>query len=110
MGNPTGKGGFNKGKSGNPGGRPKEVGEVKELARQHTVEAIETLVDIMKHGDRDASRVSAAEAILDRGWGKPSQAIEHDGNLALIHGYIDVPRRENKDEWLARKEKEKSQQ
>jgi Family of unknown function (DUF5681) len=42
--NPTGAGGFSKGQSGNPGGRPKVVGEVQELARQHTGEAIKTLV------------------------------------------------------------------
>jgi Family of unknown function (DUF5681) len=33
---------FQKGRSGNPGGRPKVVAEVKELARQHTGKAIET--------------------------------------------------------------------
>ena len=38
---------FQKGKSGNPGGRPKVVAEVKELARAHTGKAVETLVSIM---------------------------------------------------------------
>ena len=38
---------FKKGQSGNPGGRPKVVAEVKELARAHTAEAIQTLVSIM---------------------------------------------------------------
>ena len=38
---------FEKGQSGNPGGRPKVVAQVKELARAHTGEAIETLVSIM---------------------------------------------------------------
>ena len=38
---------FKKGQSGNPGGRPKVVAEVKELARAHTGEAVETLVSIM---------------------------------------------------------------
>ena len=38
---------FEKGQSGNPGGRPKVIAEVKELARAHTGEAIETLVSIM---------------------------------------------------------------
>jgi hypothetical protein len=38
--------GLVKGQSGNKAGRPKEVGHVRELARQHTEEAIETLVAV----------------------------------------------------------------
>ena len=38
---------FEKGQSGNPGGRPKVVAEIKELARAHTGVAIKTLVSIM---------------------------------------------------------------
>jgi hypothetical protein len=34
---------FAKGKSGNPGGRPKVVGEVQGLAREYTSRAVETL-------------------------------------------------------------------
>jgi len=40
---------FKRGFSGNPGGRPKDEYKVAELARSYTVEAVETLVDLMRH-------------------------------------------------------------
>lgn len=70
---------FPKGVSGNPGGRPKEVAEVRDLARQHTEEAIRTLVTIMRMGTPDRARAAAAEALLDRGWGRPMQPAEMSG-------------------------------
>ena len=63
---------FQLGSSGNPGGRPKAVHSVQELARKHAPEAIKTLADIAKKGT-PAARVSAAIALLDRGYGKPPQ-------------------------------------
>ena len=68
---------FQKGQSGNSGGRPKEIAEVKELARQHMPAAIDALVSIMSNTKAsDAARVSAATALLDRGYGKPQQHID----------------------------------
>ena len=64
---------FEKGKSGNPGGRPKVIGEVRELAREHTQDAIDTLARIMKSTKAPpAARVAAANSLLDRGYGKPA--------------------------------------
>lgn len=69
---------FQKGKSGNPGGRPKELAEVRELARKHTTVAIERLVEWMRSNQPKAS-VAACNAILDRGWGKAPQSMELTG-------------------------------
>jgi len=50
------------------------------LARSHTEAAINTLVGIMNQPEApQAARVSAANSILDRGWGKPAQPIDGDG-------------------------------
>ena len=64
---------FPKGVSGCPGGRPRQ--DVTALARAHTVDAIEALVAALK---RPKEAVPAAVALLDRGWGRPVQAIAAD--------------------------------
>lgn len=66
---------FQKGQSGNPGGRPKDA-ELREACRAHTTLAIKTLVSVMKAKRSPANaKVAAAIALLDRGYGKPAQAI-----------------------------------
>ena len=67
---------FQKGTSGNPGGRPKVLGDVQELARERSPDAINTLAAIMDDQKAPpAARVAAANALLDRGYGKPTQPI-----------------------------------
>jgi hypothetical protein len=46
-----------------------------ELARVHAPRAIELLADTMESAVEDRDRIRAAEALLDRGYGKPAQAI-----------------------------------
>jgi len=58
---------------------------VQDLARQHTPEAIATLVEIC--GDKVAppsARVAAATAILDRGWGRPMQQVHVEAQTSVL--------------------------
>lgn len=76
---------FEKGKSGNPSGRPKIDSRVRELAQAQTESAIAGLVGVLEDKKAPAAaRVSAAVALLDRGWGKPVQPIDGDGEGGTI--------------------------
>lgn len=67
---------WTKGQSGNPSGRPSATAEVRALAREHTADAIAALVAALTDPKQ---RVAAAVALLDRGYGRPVQAIEASG-------------------------------
>ena len=74
--NRTETGQFAPGQSGNPSGRPRRDQDLTELARMHTEDAINTLVSILNDPKANASaRISAASAILDRGYGRAPQAV-----------------------------------
>jgi hypothetical protein len=86
---------FRPGQSGNPTGRPKRLAtiearrifrDVTDAARERTQDAVDTLSAIMKDSKAPAAaRVSAAQALLDRGYGKPAQAIEVEAGPDLAH-------------------------
>ena len=69
-------GGFREG-AGRPSGStnkssPEQSQRLSELAKTYTEEALQTLVDVARNGRTDAARVSAANALLDRAYGKPA--------------------------------------
>ena len=54
--------------------------DVAEAARAHTGAAIEALAGICRDAAQPAAaRVSAANALLDRGWGRPTERREQLG-------------------------------
>ena len=76
--------------AGRPKGQPRTGGrqkgtpnkataELRDIARQYTAEAVETLVKIMLKGEAEAARIAAARELLDRGHGKATQVIAGEG-------------------------------
>jgi hypothetical protein len=75
------------GQGGNPGGRPKVSAQIRDLARDHGAQAIERLV-ILMHSKNESVAVRAAEALLDRGYGRPMQGIDVSKHEARLNNTV----------------------
>lgn len=56
-----------------------QKGTLGELARQYTAVAMATLARVAEKGESESAQVAASIAILDRGFGRPPQAVELTG-------------------------------
>lgn len=75
------RGGARPGAGRKPGKVSRAKRDIAEKARQHADAALQTLVDVAQDVEAPHSaRVSAASAILDRGYGKPPQALHLGGD------------------------------
>lgn len=89
--------------AGRPKGRRNKVtADIKEIAQGFGEEAIIQLVEIMRDGEAPhAARVAATKEVLDRGYGKSQQFVDHtstDGSMtpvSLAHFYGDVKTKES---------------
>ena len=79
---------FEKGKSGNPGGRPRVITELRDLARRQAPDAIKELGRLALKARSETARIAAIRELLDRGYGKPTQILagedEADPELTKI--------------------------
>lgn len=67
---------------GRPKGSPNKLtADIKAAAQKFTDDALNTLAKIMRDGESEAARVAAANAILDRGYGKPKQSLDVDADV-----------------------------
>lgn len=73
---------FKKGVSGNPGGRPKRTEEELDLiaaCKDRTAAALAVIESIMMEGENERNKLSAAMAIIERGYGKTTDKVEMSG-------------------------------
>ena len=76
----TGHGGPRPGAGRKPGKVSRAKLDIAERAKTHGDAALRTLAEIMQDTEAPHSaRVSAANALLDRGFGRPMQAVEMTG-------------------------------
>lgn len=81
---------WEKGQSGNPGGRPKALAEVIKLARDEGINSLRTLIELRdSETTPPAVRESCANSILDRGFGKPSQNVINDPDAPDLSDDVD---------------------
>lgn len=72
------RGGKRDGAGRRPGEVPKAKRDLVDLAKGYAEDALMVLVKVMTSDAEPANaRISAATALLDRGYGKPTQAIAH---------------------------------
>ena len=82
---------FKKGQSGNPGGRAKTPPDVRLIAQQMTVEAMQVLGQAMRAGRAPwPTKVRAAEIILERGHGRAAITVDQGAAEALAAGSISL--------------------
>lgn len=76
---------FKKGQSGNPGGRPKVVTAIKELAQQHGPTAFQRVLELVASDDERVA-LAASQEVLNRAYGKPVQALSGPEGESLLTG------------------------
>ena len=89
------RGGKRPGAGRPPGAKSAKTLEIESAARKYAGDALKALVHVALKGEAEGSRVAAATALLDRGYGRPRQSVELSGNgggplaVSVTHEVID---------------------
>ena len=75
------RGGKRVGAGRKPGAHGKATVELQDLARQYTEDAVRELARLSVKAQSEPARVAAIKELLDRGYGKSKQPLEHSGNI-----------------------------
>jgi hypothetical protein len=70
------------------GREPPSSNEIRDLCRFHSPECVDILMDVARFSKSDQARLAAANAILDRGWGKPVQSLADPDGSPLGSGFF----------------------
>lgn len=96
---------FEKGKSGNPGGRPKEIEGLAEAIRKEFEkdikdggihEGVKRGFDIMRFAPDHRDKLAALKVLLEYGYGKPKQQVEvggEGGGAIVVQVITGVPKK-----------------
>ena len=74
---------WKKGSSGNPAGRPPAPVDIAALARVHGPRCVEVAAELLDDPD-PRIRLGALNALLDRGFGRPVQAIAATNDIPTL--------------------------
>lgn len=73
------RGGKRAGAGRRKGSVNKLAADIKALAQPYGPEALDVIVSAMRDGEKLADRLTAAKEMLDRGYGRPAQAVTGEG-------------------------------
>lgn len=68
----------------------KATKDLKEAARLHCEAAVARLAHLMFHAQSEQAQIAACKELLDRGYGKPAQAIIGDEDEAPIKTVMEI--------------------